>query len=280
MAKKQSETRSPSGAPPGSDPPWWASRWIAVLESLGIASRLDRGRRYARSGRVLRLDLEPGRVEALVQGSRYEPYRVRLRMKKLTERQWQKATEALASQALFAAKLLAGEMPENIEEAFVAVGLTLFPSSQRDLQSNCSCPDAANPCKHIAAVHFLLADQFDQDPFLLMKLRGRGRDLLLKDLRSRRAAEATGSSPAPEKAGPLNELMDHFWEAGDELESVSVSVGPPAVSASLLKRLGVPSFWKPHPEIRGALERLYAKVTERAMALAYGGQGIESKRKS
>lgn len=279
MAKKQNETKAPSGASVGPDPPWWASRWIAVLESLGLASRLERGRRYARSGRVLRLDLEPGRVEALVQGSRYEPYRVRLRMKKLTERQWQKATEALASQALFAAKLLAGEMPENIEEAFVAVGLTLFPASQSDLQATCSCPDAANPCKHIAAVHFLLADQFDQDPFLLLKLRGRGRDLLLKDLRARRAAEATGSSPVPEKAGPLNEVMDHFWEAGDELDSVLVSVGPPAVSASLLKRLGVPSFWKPHPEIRGALERLYAKVTERAMALAYGGQGIESIRK-
>jgi uncharacterized Zn finger protein len=201
-------------------------------------------------------------------------------MKKLGERQWQKATEALASQALFAAKLLAGEMPENIEEAFASVGLNLFPSSQKDLQTNCSCPDAANPCKHIAAVHFLLADQFDQDPFLLLKLRGRSRDLLLKELRARRAADATGSSPVPEKAGPLKEVMDHFWEAGDELESVSVSVGPPAVSASLLKRLGVPSFWKPHPEIRGALERLYAKVTERAMALAYGGQGIDSKRKN
>ncbi len=279
MAKKKNETKSPTAAPQAPDPPWWASRWIAALESLGLASRLERGRRYARSGRVLRLDLEPGRVEALVQGSRYEPYRVRLRMKKLAERQWQKATEALASQALFAAKLLAGEMPENIEEAFVSVGLNLFPSSQRDLQTKCSCPDAANLCKHIAAVHFLLADQFDQDPFLLLKLRGRSRDLLLKELRARRAAEATGNSPVPEKAGPLNEVMDHFWEAGDELESVSVSVGPPAVSASLLKRLGVPSFWKPHPEIRGALERLYAKVTERAMALAYGGQGIESKRK-
>ena len=229
MAKKQGETRSPSGAPPGSDPPWWASRWIAVLESLGLASRLDRGRRYARSGRVLRLDLEPGRVEALVQGSRYEPYRVRLRMKKLGERQWQKATEAQASQALFAAKLLAGEMPENIEEAFVSVGLNLFPSSQKDLQANCSCPDAANLCKHIAAVHFLLADQFDQDPFLLLKLRGRSRDLLLKDLRARRAADAPGISPVPEKAGPFNEVMYHFWEAGDVLESFRVSVGPPAV---------------------------------------------------
>lgn len=258
--------------------PWWASRWHAVLESLGMANRLERGRRYARSGRVLRLDIVPGRVEALVQGSRYEPYRVRIRLKKLTERQWRKATEALASQALFAAKLLAGEMPENIEEAFVSAGLTLFPSSRRELQSTCSCPDAANPCKHIAAVHFVLADQFDQDPFLLFRLRGRGREPLLKDVRSQRTAEATGAAPIRDKAGPLSEAMDRFWEAGKELESVTVSVGPPAVPASLLKRLGMPSFWKPHPEIRGALEKLYAKVTERSMALAYGGQGIDSVR--
>jgi len=256
--------------------PWWASRWISVLDSLGLASRLERGRRYARSGRVLRLDIEPGRVEALVQGSRYEPYRVRIRLRKFTERQWGKVIETLASKALFAAKLLAGQMPENIEEAFGAVGHTLFPSSRRDLEATCSCPDDASPCKHVAAVHFFLADQFDHDPFLLFRLRGRGREQILRDLRSRRAADATGTSPARDKTGPLSETIDRFWEAGNELESVTVSVGPPTVSASLLKRLGVPGFWKPHPEIRGALERLYAKVTERSMALAYGGQGNNS----
>jgi uncharacterized Zn finger protein len=244
-----------------------------------MANRLARGRRYARSGRILRLEIEPGRVEALVQGSRYEPYRVRVRLRKFTEHQWGKVIEALASKALFAAKLLAGQMPENIEEAFDGAGHTLFPSSRRDLETTCSCPDDANPCKHIAAVHFALADQFDHDPFLLFRLRGRGRDQLLKDLRSHRAADAAGVSPARDKTGPLIEKVDRFWESGKELESIAVTVGPPTVSASLLKRLGVPGFWKPHPEIRGALERLYAKVTERSMALAYGGQGNNSVRK-
>lgn len=258
--------------------PWWAPRWISVLESLGLASRLERGRRYARAGRVLRLEIETGRVEALVQGTRYEPYRVRFRLKKITDRQWDKVVEALASQAKFSAKMLSGEMPDDIETAFEAAGLTLFPSSVREIGTDCTCPDAANPCKHSAAVHFALADQFDQDPFLLFHLRGRSREQILRALRARRAAEATGRTVSPSRAGPLSAEVERFWIAGDELDSLAVTVGPPRVSASLLKRLGVPSFWKPHPEIRGALERLYAKVTERSMALAYGGQGSETLR--
>jgi uncharacterized Zn finger protein len=258
--------------------PWWASRWISVLEYLGLASRLERGRRYARAGRVLRLEIEAGRVEALVQGTRYEPYRVRLRLKKLTDRQWDKAIGALASRAKFSARLLAGDMPDDIEDAFEAAGLTLFPSSGRELSTSCTCPDAANPCKHSAAVHFILAEQLDQDPFLLFHLRGRSREQILRALRARRAAEAAGHSVGPSKPGPVSADVDRFWVAGESLDSITVTVGPPKVSAALLKRLGVPAFWKPHPEIRGALERLYAKVTERSMALAYGGEGSETLR--
>ncbi len=257
---------------------WWASRWISVIESRGLASRLNQGLRYARARRVLQIEIEPGGLEALVQGSRYEPYRVRMRIKKFTERQWEKALDALASKALFAAKLLVGEMPQNIEEAFEAEGLSLFPQGPRDLTTTCSCPHEAHPCKHIAAVHFALAGQLDQDPFLLFRLRGRPREHVLRALRAIRAAGATGQPVPSSKAGPLSEEMDRFWDAGKGLDSAQVMVGPPAVSASLLKRLGVPAFWKPHPEIRGAMERLYAKVTERSMALAYGGEGTSSTR--
>ena len=252
---------------------WWAQRWIAVLELLGLANRLERGRHYAASVHVLRLEIKPGRIEADIQGSRYDPYRVTFRVKSLTRAQWEKALETLTSQALFAAKLLAGEMPQNIEDALQSAGLSLFPTSQGDLVTECSCPDAANPCKHIGAVHYALAEQLDQDPFLLFRLRGRDREKILKALRGRRAAEASGCTWVREKAPSLRESIDQFWQAGSSLKTFAVSVGPPAVSVSLLKRLGVPPFWKAHPEIRGALGRLYAKVTERAMALAYGGEG-------
>jgi uncharacterized Zn finger protein len=244
------------------------------MESIGIAGRLERGKRYARAERVLTVAIEPGRVTAEVQGSRYEPYRVELSLRVFTDEEWERAVEALASQALFAAKLLAGEMPENIEDAFSEIGLPLFPASVRELEMACNCPDEVVPCKHVAALYYVLAERLDEDPFLLFRWRGKSRELLLREIRRRRAAEASGRTPVRAEAS-LEESLDHFWKLGDGFEAIAIVVEPPAVSASLLKRLGLPDFWKPHPEIRGALERLYDKVTERAMALAYGGRGRE-----
>jgi uncharacterized Zn finger protein len=256
------------------DERWWSERWWAVMESIGVTRRLERGKRYARAERVFDLDIGPGLVSADVQGSRYEPYHVEIGIDAFTDEQWHEAVKALASQALFSAKLLAGEMPENIEEAFSGVGLSLFPNTSGELTMQCSCPDAVVPCKHIVAIHYVLADKLDADPFLLFEWRGRRRGRILRELRQQRAAEASGRDRHGSVAKSLEESMDDYWKLGESFDTVSISVGPPAVTASLLKRLGVPSFWKPHPEIRGALERLYAKVTERAMALAYSGRGI------
>lgn len=253
---------------------WWGDRFWAVMESIGVARRIERGKRYARAERVLTVSIEPGLVTADVQGSRYEPYHVEMRLRVFTDEEWERAVEALASQALFAAKLLAGEMPENIEDVFAAIDLPLFPSSARELEMVCSCPDEVVPCKHVAALYYVLAEQLDEDPFLLFRWRGKSRELLLREIRRRRAAEASGRTARASEAHPEESLSD-FWKLGEGFDAITISVEPPAVSASLLKRLGLPDFWKPHPEIRGALERLYDKVTERAMALAYGGRGRE-----
>ena len=153
--------------------------------------------------------------------------------------------------------------------------MSLFPSSPRDLMMECSCADTVVPCKHIIAIHYVFAEKLDADPFLLFRWRGLSRDDLLRQLRQQRAAEASGLSLAPVASRPLEDTIADFWKLGESFETVSFSIGAPAVSASLLKRLGLPAFWKPHPEIRGSLERLYAKVTERAMALAYSGRGID-----
>lgn len=252
---------------------WWGERFWAVMESIGLARRLERGKRYARAERVLAVEIEPGLVTADVQGSRYEPYRAELGIRVFTDEEWERAVEALASQALFSAKLLAGEMPEDIEDAFAAIGLSLFPTSPSELRMSCSCPDGIVPCKHIAALHYVLADRLDEDPFLLFRWRGKSREMLLRELRKKRAAEASGRPAARSSASSLEESLEDFWRLGEGFDSITISVEPPAVSASLLKRLGLPSFWKPHPEIRGSLQRLYAKVTERAMALAYRGRG-------
>src|SRR5436189_4148771 len=136
---------------------WWGKRWIKALEAFGWSNRLSRGRSYARSGQVVDLEVLPGEVQAKVQGSQPKPYRVQIGLKELSEEQWQRAFEALASQAAFSAQLLAGEMPGEIDEIFAGAQASLFPVAAKDLVTACSCPDWANPCKHVAAVHYLLA---------------------------------------------------------------------------------------------------------------------------
>src|SRR5207247_2013948 len=124
----------------------------AVLFALG--ARLGRGRSYARRGQVLDVAIERGLVEARVQGSRPAPYKVSIKVKTLSGAQWKRASAALAREARFAAKLLAFEMPEDVEKAFEGAGLSLFPERRKDLTTECSCPDWSNPCKHIAAVYY------------------------------------------------------------------------------------------------------------------------------
>jgi uncharacterized Zn finger protein len=157
---------------------WWGDRFFSVMEAIGVARRIERGKRYARAERVLTVAVEPGRVTADVQGSRYEPYHVELTLRVFTDEEWERAVSALAPQALFAAKLLAGEMPEHIEDVFAGLGLPLFPSSTLELEMECTCPDEVVPCKHVAALYYGLAERLDEDPFLLFRWRGKSRELL------------------------------------------------------------------------------------------------------
>lgn len=220
---------------------WWGKRWIAVLASFGWGNRLQRGRSYARSGQVLDLEVKTGQVKAKVQGSRPTPYKVTMTVTPLTDQQWELVEDALAEQAIFAAQLLAGEMPRDIDVAFAAAGVPLFPQSSRDLKTECSCPDYANPCKHIAAAHYILGETFDEDPFLIFQLRGRSEAQIMEALRARRAA-AVEAEPEPvvavEPAPALVDLLDRFYQAGEGLAEVSIQVAGPEVEAGLLKQLG------------------------------------------
>ena len=162
---------------------WWSRRFIAVLESYGMSGRLQRGRNYARRGQVLEFGLSAGKVTARVQGSRPQPYKVTITVLPLTAAQWHAVESRLGAQALFRARLLAGEMPEQIEEVFTGCGTPLFPRTASDLDMRCSCPDWEVPCKHLAAVCYVLAEAFDDDPFRMLAWRGRGREELLTALR-------------------------------------------------------------------------------------------------
>jgi uncharacterized Zn finger protein len=198
---------------------WWSQRFLAVLESLGVGGRLSRGRSYARAGQIVSLDVDAGGAVAQVQGSRPQPYKVRIGVPAFGKAEWAAVAQALVDDASYAAVLLGGEMPRDIERVFDAVGLSLFPASNRDLSMDCTCPDFAVPCKHLAAVFYVLAERFDADPFQILALRGRDRETLLEDLRARRTAAApSGAAGSPADSGaPLTDVMDTYWSTGPGL---------------------------------------------------------------
>jgi uncharacterized Zn finger protein len=205
-----------------------------------------------------------------VQGSRRTPYRVTIQLTPLTDSQWALVIEALAEQALFAAQLLSGEMPSDIEEAFKIAGVSLFPDKRGDLITDCSCPDWANPCKHVAATHYILGERFDEDPFLLFRLRGRSQEQILEALRESRAGEAMleEDGEEAEEVIPLVESLEHFWEMGQSLADLSVAIRPPGTETPLLKRLGEANF-VPDPGLQSLLAPAYHAISQSAQKIAY-----------
>ena len=251
---------------------WWAKRWISVLESFNIGARLGRGRSYARNGQVLSIEIDQGSVKAKVQGSRSKPYDILIRIKTISPANWRKVCQALTDQAIFLAKLLAGEMPADIERVFEDLGLSLFPEKLKDLETECSCPDWSNPCKHIAASYYLLGEEFDRDPFLIFKLRGMGREDLLGSLGDIDAKKGKGRGrvkPAPlpshEEAAPPAESLPAdpvlFWEGGSLPEGFPGEVRVPQFPAALPKRLGSFPFWRGRERFLDAMVNIYAQAS-------------------
>ena len=221
---------------------WWSKRFLAVLESFARGTRLTRGRMYARKGQVISLDIAPGKVRSKVQGSRKQPYSVTVKLEPLRDKAWQAVEEAIAAQAIYSARLLAGEMPPDLEQVFASAGAPLFPRAVGELGMECSCPDNAVPCKHIAATFYLLAEAFDDDPFQILLWRGRTRAELLAHLGSGDALWE--DEPAPPsvfeevKVPPLEELRDRFW-----VMPVPLPERPPVLEAApdlLLRQLPTP----------------------------------------
>jgi uncharacterized Zn finger protein len=218
-----------------------------------MSGRLARGRSYARAGQVLDFELSQGKVTARVQGSRVRPYQVRIGVLPLTTAQWRRVQDRLASQALFRAKLLAGEMPHEIEEVFAECGTPLFPRSPADLDMHCSCPDWEVPCKHLAAVCYVLAEEFDHDPFGMLAWRGKARDELLTALRLIQGGGSgpgqavaaslarTGGASLDVPAPPLEECLDGFWSPGlSPARLRALATAPDAGAPDLLLRMFPP----------------------------------------
>ncbi|MEU4369340.1 SWIM zinc finger family protein [Micromonospora chersina] len=264
---------------------WWSRRFLEVLESFALGTRLTRGRAYARRGQVLRLDVAPGLVTASVQGSRPDPYPVRIGLAAYPDEVWGRIEAELAGQAFFSARLLAGDLPAELEELFAAAGAPLFPRAVGELDQHCGCPDFAVPCKHLAATFYLLAEAFDADPFQLLHWRGRARGELLDRLRTLRGAASAGD-PAAAPAGPVvpadapgapgpnaqpvagagrvlgglpevppDDEVDRFW-----LSPVALPDRPPTLATGpelLLRQLGPPGAAIGGPGLVERLRRAY-----------------------
>lgn len=234
---------------------WWGRQWVDVMERLGLGGRLERGKRYARNGSVLSLEISHGMVYADIRGSHGRQYRTAIELRVLDDAQWQQAIETLSEQAIYAAKLLAGEMPGDIEAVFQHTGLSLFPKSKKDIDFTCSCPDWGDPCKHAAAVYYLVAEQLDADPFILFHLRGRSRDSVMKALRGYDLA-AAGESTEAELYNPPVQVAG-FWDAPE----VSLVRQMPVRGADpiALRQLGYPPG-----NANRSLRQLYADVSQEA----------------
>jgi len=245
---------------------WWAKRWVQVLESFQIGERLSRGRSYARRGQVLSIDISRGKVEAKVQGSQVRPYSVEITVKVLSDEEWKSLVEAFARQPIFAAKLAAGEMPPEIESVFDEMKLTLFPSRYKDLTTECSCPDWSNPCKHIAAVFYLLGEEFDRDPFLIFKMRGLSREEMLVQLSKSHQESTEPETEEPEEITvpeePLPADPDLFWRIEKPAEDFFGEVHIPSVPAGVVKQLGNFPFWRGEIRLMDAMEFFYKQASD------------------
>ncbi|MGB3642205.1 MAG: SWIM zinc finger family protein [Rivularia sp. (in: cyanobacteria)] len=211
---------------------WWSQRWLELLDSYRFKKRLERARNYARQGNILSIKFANAKVLAKVQGTEPEPYSVSLSLDSFSDEEWGFIVETMSQRAIFAAKLLAGEMPQNIEEVFTANGLSLFPFTLPEVHSKCSCPDKANPCKHIGAIYYQLADRFSEDPFVLFQLRGRTKEQIISNLRKLRSANISDSEIETSEVQESNNnqnnslKLDNFWQYNQPLESSLVVIAP------------------------------------------------------
>ena len=264
--------------------PWWVEQWMELINSYRYKKRLERAWTYARDGNVTSIRFEGRRVHARVQGSDSDPYKVKLWLDVLNDEDWGYVLEALTQKARWSAQLLAGIMPDDIERAFAASGKRLFPFKLQEVRSECTCPDNANPCKHVSAVYYLMGDRFSEDPFVLFQLRGRTRQQLLADLAVRRrqdlASRAASQEPTPKAEStphPLHPALadpSRWWRYDAPLDPELVVITPALEGDSGLDGAGDLPLAE-EPRFPQARQRFLAKLKAhgqsealRAMALA------------
>ena len=264
---------------------WWGQHFISAIEQLTDAGRLSRGRSYARGNKVKGFDIEGNLITAQVRGSvnpyfgvYKEPlYHITIEFQPLSQAKWSAAVALMASKASIISRLLLNEIPDNIEDTFQQLNLTLLPGSRKDFKTSCSCPDWSNPCKHIAGVYYLVAAELDRDPFLLFELRGLSRQDLLtelaksplgKALSAELQLEETRPQPRASYYTPLETLdvstktgLREFWHGTKRLpQTLEVAPENPVSAIPIKKQGDFPAFWHRDNSFIEAMETLYDQV--------------------
>lgn len=259
---------------------WWTKRWMGVLENYYMGAELPRGRAYAQAGQVLKIDIGHGLVSASVQGTRKTPHKITIKFKPVPKTKWDKLAKTLAGEAIYVAKLLSGQMPEYIEDVFTNLGMSLFPEDIKDLDMTVDGKKMVTPDKSVIAVYYLLAEEFDRDPFLFMKLRGLDRDKLID------AIGASKKKPVRRKADyligdfhekPMNkevplcaEVME-FWNGASPVREEHLGdVRIPPTPGALSKHLGHFPMWRGEERFLDALELVYKKASTNGMNVFLG----------
>jgi uncharacterized Zn finger protein len=267
---------------------WWAQQWIDLLETSPFKKRLERARNYARQGNVLNIDFQGGKVLARVQGTDPIPYELTISLDEFSEEDWTYIVEIMSQKAIISAQLLAGQMPDKIQDVFSASGLSLFPFRLSEVHSRCSCPDPKVPCKHIGAVYYLLGDRFSEDPFVLFQLRGRTKEQIIESLHDIRHKNLTSEGnldgiknldidverSLPEIQAP-SITISKFWEYDQPLDPSLAVIAPTNSGNSLLDLLGNIPFQgevindqTPPENLTNFLNKVYQNVSQQAIVSA------------
>ena len=264
---------------------WWVIRWLELLDSYRFKKRLERARNYAREGHVLSIEFSGSEVLAKVQGTEPEPYEVSLSLEPFTDEDRSFILQSLSEKAIFSAQLLSGKMPDDIERVFTDNGLSVFPFRLSDVNSSCTCPDKANPCKHIGAIYYQLAERFSEDPFIIFQLRGRSKHQILEGLRNLRQQQinleetpldniedtVNNTEEIEEKNTQENQPLDvqQFWQYQESLDPSLVVIVPPTDNKTVLDVLGrIPFAYEDAQIVKDHLQQVYQTVSQQGMMKA------------
>lgn len=287
---------------------WWSRRWRQLLTDRGIESGSQTPRKPAR---IKRLEVMPGLVVAAVHAQSGDLCTVEIRIPTWTDSEWKRALETLGQQALYTAHLLSGELPPDLETALSHAGVSLLPTPHEEIDQTCSCCGKTDaPCDHMIAAFRALGDMLVDDPWLLLRLRGRDQQQVLRSLRMRRqrsgdppdapSRTAPGLGPQPQDRNP-NAAGDHsphaaahgpvdspepleaavaaFWGSARAQEAFRPFIVPPAVELALLRRLGAPPSTGASSDSAASiaydkLAEIYREVSRAALALAYAADPV------